>query len=130
LLWFKNTKEIARPSRRDVHIVEHSSDSSDDESSEVLTAEFIWPSKAKFLTCDAVKLTQTVSPGGQTTSFCSSTVRPSALVGPTAISYEIGTSSGIDGTSSPASMEEGTDDDLRDYEPSPAHDGMDVNVIY
>jgi hypothetical protein len=27
-------------------------------------------------------------------------------------------------------MEEGTDDDLRDYEPSPAHDGMDVNVIY
>jgi hypothetical protein len=31
----KNTKEIARPSRREVHVVEHSSNSSDDESSEV-----------------------------------------------------------------------------------------------
>jgi hypothetical protein len=37
-----------------VHIVEHSLD---DESSEVLTAEFIWPSKAKSLTCDALKPT-------------------------------------------------------------------------
>jgi hypothetical protein len=27
-------------------------------------------------------------------------------------------------------MEEDTDDDLLDYEPSPARDGMDVNVIY
>jgi hypothetical protein len=40
-----------------VHIVEHSSDSSDDEPSEVLTAEFVWPSKAKSLTCDALKPT-------------------------------------------------------------------------
>jgi hypothetical protein len=37
----KNTKEIARPSRREVHVIEHSSD---DESSEVLTAKFVWPS--------------------------------------------------------------------------------------
>jgi hypothetical protein len=47
--------EIVRPSCREVHVVEHSSDSSDDESSEVLTAEFIWPSKAKSLACDALK---------------------------------------------------------------------------
>jgi hypothetical protein len=53
----KSTKEIVRPSRREVHVIEHSSDSSDDESSEVLTAEFIWPSKAKSLTCDALKPT-------------------------------------------------------------------------
>jgi hypothetical protein len=53
----KNTKEINRPSRHEVHVVEHSSDSSDDKSSMVLTAEFIWPSKAKSLTCDALKPT-------------------------------------------------------------------------
>jgi hypothetical protein len=53
----KNTKEIIRPSHREVHVVEHSSDSSDDESSKVLTAEFIWPSKAKSLTCGALKPT-------------------------------------------------------------------------
>jgi hypothetical protein len=40
-----------------VHVVEHSSDSSDDESSEVLTIEFIWSSKVKSLTCDALKPT-------------------------------------------------------------------------
>jgi hypothetical protein len=34
-------------------VVEHSSD---DESSEVLTAEFVWLSKAKSLTCDVLKL--------------------------------------------------------------------------
>jgi hypothetical protein len=38
-----------------VHVVEHSSDSSGDESSKVLTAEFVWPSKTKSLTCDALK---------------------------------------------------------------------------
>jgi hypothetical protein len=53
----KNSKEIARLSHREVHVVEHSSDSSDDESSDVLTTEFVWPSKAKSLTCDALKLT-------------------------------------------------------------------------
>jgi hypothetical protein len=50
----KNTKEIARPSRRKVHVVEHSSD---DESGKVLTTEFVWPLKAKSLTCDALKPT-------------------------------------------------------------------------
>jgi hypothetical protein len=48
--WIKNTKETARPSRHELHVVEPSSDSLDDESSEVLTAEFVWPSKAKSLT--------------------------------------------------------------------------------
>jgi hypothetical protein len=38
-----------------VYVVEHSLDSSGDESIEVLTAEFIWPSKTKSLTCDALK---------------------------------------------------------------------------
>jgi hypothetical protein len=52
----KNTKEIVRPSRHEVHVVEHSSDSLNDESSEVLTAKFIWPSKIKSLTCDVLKL--------------------------------------------------------------------------
>jgi hypothetical protein len=53
----KNTKGIARPLHRKVHVVEHSSDSSDNESSKVLTTEFIWPSEAKSLMCDALKLT-------------------------------------------------------------------------
>jgi hypothetical protein len=53
----KNSKETARPSRREVHVVEHSSNSLDDESSEVLTVEFVWPSKAKSLTCGAFKPT-------------------------------------------------------------------------
>jgi hypothetical protein len=50
--------------------------------------------------------------------------------GPTASSYRSGPSSGVDVTSSPATMEEDTDDDLLDYEPSPAHNGMEVNVVY
>jgi hypothetical protein len=33
-------------------------------------------------------------------------------------------------TSSSATMEEDTDDDLLDYEPSPMRDGMEINVIY
>jgi hypothetical protein len=40
-----------------VHVVEHSLDSLDDESREVLTTEFIWPSKAKSLTCDVLNPT-------------------------------------------------------------------------
>jgi hypothetical protein len=51
----KNTKEIVRPSRREVRVVGHSSNSLDNESSEVLTAEFVWPSMAKLLACDALK---------------------------------------------------------------------------
>jgi hypothetical protein len=38
-------------------VVERRSDSSNDESSEVLTTKFAWPSKTKSLTCDALKLT-------------------------------------------------------------------------
>jgi hypothetical protein len=53
----KNTKENVRPSHHEVHVIEHSSDSLSDESSEVLTAEFVWPSKTKSLTCDALKPT-------------------------------------------------------------------------
>jgi hypothetical protein len=69
-------------------------------------------------------------PGSQTASSCLPTVRPLALVSPTAISCKIGTSSGANGTTSPTAMEEDIDDDLLDYEPSPARDGIDVNVIY
>jgi hypothetical protein len=58
------------------------------------------------------------------------TVKPPTPIGPTTISCKIDTSSGVDGTSSPATMEKDTNDDLLDYEPSPACDGMDVNVIY
>jgi hypothetical protein len=68
--------------------------------------------------------------GGQTASSCSLTVRQPAPVGLTAISCKISTSSGVDETSSPTAMEEDTDDDLLDYDPAPARDGMDVNVIY
>jgi hypothetical protein len=39
-----------------VHVVEHSLDSSNDGSSEVLTVEFVWPSKAKSLACNALRL--------------------------------------------------------------------------
>jgi hypothetical protein len=39
-----------------VHVVGHSLDG---ESSEVLTIEFIWPSKAKSLTCDTLNLIHT-----------------------------------------------------------------------
>jgi hypothetical protein len=40
-----------------VHVIKHSLDSLSDESNEVLTAKFVWPSKAKSLTCDALKPT-------------------------------------------------------------------------
>jgi hypothetical protein len=43
------------PSYHEVHVVEHNLDSSGDESSEVLTTEFVWPSKTKSLECDALK---------------------------------------------------------------------------
>jgi hypothetical protein len=53
----KNTKEIDRAWHGEVHVVEHSSDSLDDESIEMLTTKFVWPSKSKSVTCDALKLT-------------------------------------------------------------------------
>jgi hypothetical protein len=48
---------------------------------------------------------------------------PSSL---TSSSCRAGTDSGTDGTSSPATIEEDIDDDLLDYEPSPAHDDMEI----
>jgi hypothetical protein len=58
--------------------------------------------------------------GGQTTG----------LGGPTASSYRVDASSSANGISSPANMEEDTNDDLLDYKPSHARDGMEINVIY
>jgi hypothetical protein len=87
------------------------------------------------------------APAGPTTNSCSPTVRPPALAGPTihscspivrppasasltASSYRTGANSSADGTSSPAAMEEDIDDHLQNYEPSPAQDGIEINVIY
>jgi hypothetical protein len=56
---------------------------------------------------------QTASPGGPTTSSCGT-----------------GTSGSADETSSPAALEEDTDDDLLIYEPSPTRNGMEINVVY
>jgi hypothetical protein len=49
---------------------------------------------------------------------------------PTASSCRSGPSSSVDGTSSPATMEEDTNNDLLDYEPSPAHNDIEVNVVH
>jgi len=43
----KNAKDTYKPHRSNTHILDHDSDSSDDESKEVYVAEFVWPSKAK-----------------------------------------------------------------------------------
>jgi len=43
----KNIKETTRPSHHNVNTVTYDSSSSNDESSDVLTAEFNWSSKAK-----------------------------------------------------------------------------------
>ena len=43
----KNDKDTFRPHQSNTHILDHDSDSSDDESKEVYAAEFVWPSKAK-----------------------------------------------------------------------------------
>jgi hypothetical protein len=52
------------------------------------------------------------------------------MASPTASSCGAGPSDGADGGYALVVMEEDTDDDLLVYEPSPACDGMDVNVIY
>jgi hypothetical protein len=52
----KNTKEIVRHTSREVHVIGHSLDSSNGENSEVLTTEFFWPSKTKYLAYDVLKL--------------------------------------------------------------------------
>jgi hypothetical protein len=56
---------------------------------------------------------QTVSPGDSTASSC-----------------KTGASNGTDETSSPTALEEDIDDDLLDYEPSPARNGMEISVVY
>jgi hypothetical protein len=61
-----------------------------------------------------------VAKGGQTASLGS----------PTAVSCRTDASNDVDETSSPTDMEEDTDDDLLDYEPSPARNGIEVNIVY
>ena len=43
----KNAKDNFKPHRSNTHILDHGSDSSDDDSKEVYATEFLWPSKAK-----------------------------------------------------------------------------------
>ena len=43
----KNAKDTYKPHRSNTHILDHDSDSSDDEGKEVYGDEFVWPSKAK-----------------------------------------------------------------------------------
>ena len=43
----KNAKDTFKPHRSNTHILDHDSDSSDDDSKEVYAAEFVWPSKDK-----------------------------------------------------------------------------------
>ena len=43
----KNAKDTYKPHRSNTHLLDHDSDSSDDESKEVYATEFVWPSKAK-----------------------------------------------------------------------------------
>jgi hypothetical protein len=62
----------------------------------------------------------TMTEGGQTVSPGS----------PTARSCGTGASGGADGTSSPTVMEEDTNDDLLNYEPSPARNYIEINVVY
>jgi hypothetical protein len=62
----------------------------------------------------------TVAEDGQTSSPGS----------PTISSCRTDASNVFNGTSSPTAMEEDTDDDLLDYEPSRTRNGMEVNVVY
>ena len=51
----KDVREVHRSSRHDVQVVAYDSSDSENESSDVFVAEFVWPSKAKSLTCDSLK---------------------------------------------------------------------------
>ena len=51
----KESQESHRHHRFSVHALECNSDCSDDESNDVYTAEFAWPSQAKLFTCSALK---------------------------------------------------------------------------
>ena len=43
----KNAKDTFKPHRSNTHVLDHDSESSDDESKGVYAAEFVWPSNAK-----------------------------------------------------------------------------------
>ena len=43
----KNTKDTFKPHRSNTHVLDHDSDSSDDENKKLYAAEFVWQSKAK-----------------------------------------------------------------------------------
>jgi hypothetical protein len=99
-------------------------------------------------TASTVPSGQTVSSGSQTTQAqeaCSPTkdeaVAPSSLHtevggqtmspgGPTANSCKVDANSSANGIYSPTDMEEDANDGLLDYEPSPARDGIEINIIY
>jgi len=51
----KDSKDAFRSNRREIHVVDCDSASSDDESNDVYAAEFVWPSKSKSYDCDALK---------------------------------------------------------------------------
>jgi hypothetical protein len=53
-----------------------------------------------------------------------------SIGGLTASSYRTDSSRDVDGTFSPTKMKEDANDDLLDYESSPAHDGVEINVVY
>ena len=44
---YKNSKDTFKPHRSNTHVLDHDSDSSNDDSKEVYAAKFVWPSKAK-----------------------------------------------------------------------------------
>jgi hypothetical protein len=77
---------------------------------------------------------QHTEPGGLTGATNIPTVAkcgpPVSLGDPTVGSCKTDASSSVDGTSSPTTMEEDTDDDLLDYKPSPACNDMEINVVY
>jgi hypothetical protein len=49
-------KETSKSSTRTIHLVEH--DNSDDESTNVYTTEFVWPTKAKSSACYSLQPVQ------------------------------------------------------------------------
>ena len=51
----KNAKDTFKPHRSNTHILDHDSDSSDDDSKEVYAVEFVWPSKAKPVSVPSLK---------------------------------------------------------------------------
>jgi hypothetical protein len=90
--------------------------------------------------CPNLEHGPTVIQAGLTSTSTDQLIEPSGLIGATdslttaegsltASSCITGTSSSINGTSLHAIMEEDSNDDLLDYEPSPACNGIEVNVV-